>query len=74
MWYSQDNPTGNGARQNNTHPKEDDWWLKPLLWQRAPSPVVMYVGREVRWEGREDAGMKEAKQTLTSAGRDQEPQ
>lgn len=51
VWYSQDNPTGNGARQNDTHPKEDDWWLKPLLWQRAPSPVLMYVGREVGREG-----------------------
>jgi len=62
--------TGNGARQNGAHPKEEDSWLKPLLWQRAPSPVMM----EERWEGREDAGMREAKQTLTSAGRDQEPQ
>lgn len=66
-------PTGAGARQNDAHPKEEDSRLKPMLWQRAPSPVAMYTGREERWEGREDAGMKEAKQILTSAGREQEP-
>lgn len=43
--------------------KEEDARLKPLLWQRAPNPVTMYIGREERWEGREDAGMREAKQT-----------
>lgn len=53
--------TGNGARQNDTHPKEEDSRLKPLLWQRAPSPVVM----EEKWQGREDARMREAKQILS---------
>lgn len=42
---------GNGARQNDSKkdPKEDSW-LKPLLWQRAPSTITMYLGREERWE------------------------
>lgn len=58
---------GNGARQNDAKkdPKEDSW-LKSLLWQRAPSAITMYLGREERWERWEDAGMREAKQTLTS--------
>lgn len=55
-------PTGNDAHQSQ--PPSPRRELKPLLWHWAPKPIM----REKRWEGRENAGMKEASRPSLQLG------